>query len=496
MKKVLIIESEIIIRNDLIELLATNGFLPIEAATIDQAITLLKKESPSAILLQLAIPNRHSTEVMSEIHKLYPDLPIIIMTRFSDIPKAVESVKLGAYDFIVLPPKVDRLIFTLNRAIEKLELDRKVTRLNATVESSLEQLLGPSEGIRQVIDKIHQVTWSNLSVVIQGETGTGKSFIANTIHNMSNRAKGPFVKVDIGAIPENLVESELFGHERGAFTGADKKKKGFFEVANGGTIFIDELENMSLYVQSKLLSVVENKEVFPLGSTKGVKVDVRLIVATNRDIKQNVIDKTFREDLYYRLNEYIIFLPPLRDRREDIPYLAKKILRETREELDKPMGEILEETNRILYDYSWPGNIRELKNVIRRATLFSDDGILRPDHIEFLNQDEKSRVMAPTPFELPGVQEPKTTKQESIEYPRYPSITNGFARMYSADPAPQSNPVIIPLKERTSKAIRDVEVNAIKEALNATRGNKTRAAALLKISSRGLFAKIKEYGIR
>ncbi|MDH5682616.1 MAG: sigma 54-interacting transcriptional regulator, partial [Spirochaetota bacterium] len=227
-----------------------------------------------------------------------------------------------------------------------------------------------------------------------------------------------------------------------------------------------------------------------------VKVDVRLIVATNRDIKQNVIDKTFREDLYYRLNEYIIFLPPLRDRREDIPYLAKKILRETREELDKPMGEILEETNRILYDYNWPGNIRELKNVIRRATLFSDDGIIRPEHIEFLNQDEQARVMSPKPLDSPLLQESRPSKEMSVEYPTYHSFTNGFSRVYSSNPEPNYKPKIIPLKERTSKAIRDVEVNAIKEALNATRGNKTRAAALLQISSRGLFAKIKEYGIR
>ena len=359
----------------------------------------------------------------------------------------MEAIKLGAYDFILKPPDFDRLILTLKRAIEKLELERAVKRLNTAMETSLEWLLGKSLEIKGIIEQIHQVAWSDFSVIIQGETGTGKSTIARVIHNLSRRANGPFTTVDMGAIPETLVESELFGHERGAFTGAERKKKGFFEISHDGTILIDELENMSAYVQSKLLRVVEERKVCPLGSTSPVDMDVRIIAATNTDIRQAVKDKRFREDLFFRLGEFIIDLPPLRERVEDIPFLAQKFFREAAAELNKPMQEVSGEALNLLRQYPWPGNVRELKNVVRRAVLLSGDGVINPAHMDFLVGDKARFEDVPAFKDLSGL------------------------------------------------SLKEVEKIAIRQTLELTKGNKSKAASILQIDYKTLLTKIKEYGI-
>ncbi|MDH5680568.1 MAG: sigma-54 dependent transcriptional regulator [Spirochaetota bacterium] len=449
MSKILVVDHNVERSQTLLELLITHNFDVIDTWDFKEAKQLYKTEMVSAVLIELKLPGQDGMNALSELQKINPDVPIIMLAEFADIPGAVKSIKSGAYDFIVMPPKADRLVFTLQRAIEKHNLNREVKRLNTTVESSMEQLLGVSDSIKTIINKVHQLSTNNFSVVIQGETGTGKSYLAQIIHNMSQRSKQPFVKVDIGAMPDTLVESELFGHERGAFTGADKKKKGYFEAANLGTIFIDELENMSLYVQTKLLSVVELKEVIPLGNTKPVSVDVRVIVATNTDLKKSVAEKKFREDLYYRLCEYVIILPPLRERPDDIIILAKKFLAEAKSELNRGPGELSDEAKWALIAYAWPGNVRELKNVIRRASLQADGDIIGVEHIEFLHQDNEK----------------------------------------------DHEEITLPLKELTSKAIRDVEIKAIKKALKITKGNKTRAAQLLKISYRSFYGKMKEYDI-
>lgn len=313
-------------------------------------------------------------------------------------------------------------------------------------KTSLEWLLGKSASMKKVISQISQVASSGFSVVIQGETGTGKTVVARSIHNLSRRAGRPFVAVDMGAIPETLVESELFGHEKGAFTGAEKKKMGFFEAANGGTILIDEVQNMSPYVQSKLLSVIEERKVYPLGSTRPADVDVRIIAATNSDIRENVAEKKFREDLFYRLGEFVLTLPPLRERAEDIPFLARRFLLEAAAELGKDIGEITGEAYGLLLRNPWPGNVRELKNVIRRAVLFSEDGAIGPGHIKFL-------------------------------------LENGNGEGLST------------LKEISAMASRDAERKAIKQVLGLTGGNKTKAAAILRIDYKTLLTKIKAFKI-
>lgn len=319
--------------------------------------------------------------------------------------------------------------------------------LEKALKTSLSTLFGKSKAMRTIIEQVRQVAPSDFSILLQGETGTGKSFIARTIHNFSKRPDGPFITVDIGAIPENLTESELFGYEKGAFTGAEKKKKGFFEIANNGTILIDELQNASPYVQSKLLRIAEEKRLYPLGSTNHVELDIRIISASNADILQAVKDKKIREDLFFRLGEFIINLPPLRERQEDIPFLALRFFREATEELNKNMREIPEETMEFLLRYPWPGNVRELKNVVRRAVLLTQEDVIRPGHV---NLDLFSH---------------------NAQKDNFPSLL---------------------LQEVTM----DAERRAIRQALDLTEGNRTKAAHILQVSHRSLLRKMKEYSIQ
>jgi DNA-binding NtrC family response regulator len=450
MDKILVIDDDELMRTTLRDLLEANGYPVMVASGGNQGVELFKKEPPSAILLDLRMPGMDGIETMQELKTMDSDVPIIFVTAHAEIPAAVDAIKRGAYDFIVKPPKYDRLMFTLERAIEKLHLTKELKRLTTAVDTSLESTLGRSQGMTRIIEQIRQVARTDFSVVLQGETGTGKSLVARTIHDLSERAKKPFVRVDMGVIPETLAESELFGYEKGAFTGAEKKKRGVFETAQGGTIFIDELENMPPYVQSKLLSAVEEKKIYPLGHTTPLPVEIRVIAATNKNIKQSVIEGNFREDLFFRLGEFLITIPPLRDRADDIPFLAERFLREASAELHKNVEALSEETMDLLIRYPWPGNIRELKNVIRRAVLLSEGGIITPEHIEFLIEDE--------------------------------SMDQGAKQL-------------MPLKELSAMALMDVEKKAIKQALEHSQGNKTKAASLLQVDYKTLLTKIKQYNI-
>ncbi|HCZ11443.1 MAG TPA: sigma-54-dependent Fis family transcriptional regulator [Nitrospiraceae bacterium] len=449
MSKILIVDDEEIVRFALSEKLEENGFSVLKAFDGRNAVDVFGREAVDAVLLDLRMPGMNGIETMHELKRLDPDVPIIIVTAYGDIPTAVQAIKLGAYDFIEKPPPISKLIVTLQRATEKLELERKVKRLDTTFETSLVLLMGRSKVMKRVIEQIKQVSWSDMSVMLQGETGTGKSFIANTIHNLSKRAGKEFVRVDIGVIPESLVESELFGHEKGAFTGADRKKKGYFEFAHGGTIFIDELQNMSPIVQTKLLSVVEEKKAYPLGSVKPLDIDARIITATNKDMKESVAENKFREDLFFRLGEFIITLPPLRERSDDIPFLSRKFMIEAETEMNKQIKEMDDNALDYLTRYNWPGNIRELRNVIRRAVLLTEDGVIRNTHIELLIEESDE-------------------KKETL------SVSSLF-----------------PLKA----AVTDTEKRALRHALRVTNGNKKKAASLLNIDYKTLLSKIKEYGI-
>jgi DNA-binding NtrC family response regulator len=367
------------------------------------------------------------------------------MTAHGDIPTAVEAIQKGAYDFTIKPPDFDKLIFALRRAVERRKLESEVKRFSNALDLSLEHMFGSSPAIKKIVDQITQVAGTNLSVIIQGETGTGKTFIANAIHSVSNRARKAFVRVDMGLVPDTLFESELFGYRKGAFTGADRHKAGYFENANSGTIFIDEIENIPLHIQGKLLSVLDEKRIYPLGSTTPVSIDVRVVAATNRDIRQCVMSKSFREDLYYRLGEFVIKVPPLRERSEDIPFFVNKFILDAGTELNRQIREISGDALTLLVNHSWPGNVRELKNVVRKAVLMSVGDVI------------DKHVVGPL---LTEFQVEEKTSSLSIK-----------------------------------DAVRDVEKRKIKEALRRTNGNKTRSAELLCISYKNLLDKIKIYGL-
>lgn len=442
---ILLVDDEKLVRSVMADMLSKNGILVTEASSGNKAVGLFAGRPFDAVLLDMIMPDMDGIATLKELKKINPDVPVIIVTGYGDVATAVEAIKIGAYDYVEKPVDENRIVLTIHRATEKKRMETKVRELGMAINNSLEWSLGESLAMKGVIGAVNKVAATDFSIVIEGETGTGKSTIARIIHNLSRRAKRPFVTVDIGLIPETLVESELFGHERGAFTGADRKKMGFFEAANGGTIFIDEMENMSPFVQSKLLRVVESRLVHPLGSTKPVEIDIRIIAATNKDIRRNVSQKQFREDLFFRLGEFFIKVPTLRDRHEDIPFFADKFLLEAAGELGKQAREISTEAMTILMSYSWPGNIRELKNVIRRAVLFCDSESIGPGDINFLIGD-------------------------AIEEP-----AGNFAA----------------LKDIVGR----VEAEAISNALKISGNNRTKAASVLQIDQKTLRTKMKEYGL-
>ncbi len=431
--------------------LTEGGFLPFSAINWREAVKLVREEDFHVVLIDLVMPEKNGLDTMLELKKIKPDLPMIIVTGRGDITTAVEAIKLGADDYVTKPPDYPRLFLTIQKAIEHHDALNKISDLHTAVEVSFEGFYGTEKVMKEIIAKISKVAQSDYSVVIEGETGTGKTTIARAIHRLSKRASGPFVVVDMGTIPETLVERELFGHEKGAFTGADKRKPGYFEAAKGGTVLIDELQNMSTFTQAKLLRAVEEKKMYALGSTVPMDVNIRIICATNTDLKRAVLEKRFREDLYYRLCEFTITLPPLRERPDDILFLANKFIDEACAELNKAGCKLSWEAASVLKSYRWPGNVRELKNTIRRTVLLCSGDVIRPEDIQFLIVD----------------------KDESH--------------------LPASNP--IPLKELTSLAVRDVERKAIKNALETTGGNKSKASAILQIDYKTLLTKIKEYSI-
>jgi DNA-binding NtrC family response regulator len=448
MCKVLIVDDEEKIRNNFSEILNVEGISTREASCGSEALKAARSQPPSAVLLDLKLPDMSGIEILKELKKIDPDIPIIMVTAHGDIPTAVESIKYGAYDFITKPPDLNELVMTIKKAIDKYELEKKFKEVNKAYHTSLEFILGNSDAIKNIIDQLQQISSSDYNVIIQGETGTGKTYLANIIHNMSKRSNNPFVKVSIGSIPETLVESELFGFEKGAFTGADRTKKGYFEIAHEGTLFIDDLDNATPFVQGKLLSVVEDKKVYHIGSTRPFTTDIRIISATNTDLIEDVKQKKFREDLFFRIGEFIVHLPPLRKRLDDITFFSKKFLMETCAELKTQTIDIQDNTMEILKRYPWPGNLRELRSVIKKAVIFSDKDLIKPEHIQFI-LDDKSKL-------------------RDVEI----------------------SPVLT-LKE----AAKNAEKKTIINALEMTKGNKTKAAKFLNITYRSLLSKTKEFGI-
>jgi len=444
-KRILIVDDDNDFRKVLKEILSDEGYQLLEAPDGVSGIEVFRSEGADLIILDIMMPRMTGTETLPELKKISPDVPVIMMTAHGDIETAVKAIKMGAYDFAVKPPVFEKLILSVQRALEKAALERSLREVDNVLDLSLEHQLGRSEAIRKIIKQIKQVAQTDLSVIIQGETGSGKSVVARMIHDMSRRNEKPFVRLDIGLIPDSLVESELFGYKKGAFTGADVDKVGYFQAASGGTIFIDELENMSKYAQGKFLSIMDRKEVFQLGSHESSSVDIRAISATNRDIRVEIAENNFRDDLFYRLGEFMINIPPLRERSEDIPFFVEKFIQEAGEEFGKQVKGTTDDARKRLSGYHWPGNLRELKNVARRAVLVAEKDMIDGYDIEPL----------------------------------------------MAGSSTEEGPVFQSLKDE----IKAIEKSRIREALAKTDGNKAKAAELLRVSYKSLFDKIREYGL-
>jgi len=377
---VLIVDDEEGIRETLSGILDDEGYESIVASSGEEAIKKIKENPPDVVLLDVWLTGMDGIQTLQEIKASYPALPVIIISGHANIEIAVKATRMGAYDLLEKPLSIEKVLLAVDRALEKrnLELENRMLRENLLKKF---RMVGDSAKIKQLKDQIKMAAQSNSRVLILGESGSGKELVAQLLHENSLRATGPFIEVNCAAIPQELIESELFGHEKGSFTGAFERKKGKFELADGGTLFLDEIGDMSLQTQAKVLRVIETQEFQRVGGSKNIKVDVRIISATNKDLAEEVKKSNFREDLYFRLNVIPIRVPSLRERPDDIPALVDNFLDLFATEYGQQKKEIAEEALRMLQRYSWPGNIRELKNVLERLVIMTPSKTIAPGDI-------------------------------------------------------------------------------------------------------------------
>ncbi|HHF53451.1 MAG TPA: sigma-54-dependent Fis family transcriptional regulator [candidate division WOR-3 bacterium] len=372
MSKILIIEDEGSQRMLLREFLEERGYTVDEAETGEKGIEKVKKVAFDVVLIDIRLPDISGIEVLRKIRMINPEIKAVMITAFQDVKLVVESLKGGAFNYLVKPINLEELLINIRKAQENLRLEREVKVLRTIVRSErLKGIVAESYAMKQVVDIAVRVADSPSSVLITGESGTGKELIARLIHEKSQRKNAPFIAVNLAAIPESLIESELFGYEKGAFTGADREKPGLIEKAHGGTIFLDEIGELPLPLQVKLLRIIEEKEIQRLGGLRAKKVDFRLITATNRNLEEMVKAGTFRDDLFYRINVIHIHIPPLRERKEDIPYLLEHFLKIYSAREAKKIKGFTKEAYELLLRYHYPGNVRELENIVERAVVLS-----------------------------------------------------------------------------------------------------------------------------
>ena len=384
MNTILIIDDEPIIRKLLARMMELEGYEVFQAADRASGLKLLTAKTPQLVLCDVFLPDGNGVEMVKEIKELQPETEVILLTAHGNIPDGVQAIKNGAFDYITKGDDNNKIIPIISRAMEKIN-SRPVQPSGSTVvpvrESAFDTVLGHSRGLQQVIQLARKVAVTDVPVLLTGETGTGKEVFAQAIHNGSARAKQPFVAINCSAFSKELLESEIFGHKAGAFTGALKDKKGLFEEANHGTIFLDEIGEMAYGLQAKLLRVLETGEYIKVGDTKPTKIDVRIVSATNRNLKEEIANSNFREDLYFRLSVFHLHLPPLRERREDIPELAAAFLKFFAAKMGKQVKGFAADCQAWMQSYAWPGNVRELRNVIERALIICDDYITLDDMI-------------------------------------------------------------------------------------------------------------------
>jgi two-component system response regulator AtoC len=462
-KSILVVDDEQSMRIFLTKILLQQNYSVVTASSGAEAVNRVTCDEPDIILLDLRLPDMDGMTVLEKVRKILPAIPVIMITAHGGVQSAVEAMKKGASHYLTKPFKVDELLISIEKALEREDLRREVTHFRKQHQKSheAELIVGNCEAMKRVHEMVERITQSDAtSVLIYGASGTGKQLIANAIHYKSRRASRPFVEVNCASIPDTLMESELFGFERGAFTDAREKKSGLLEEADGGTFFFDEIGDMSLHLQAKLLKFLDTKTFRRVGGTKEIHVDIRVIAATNQNLLAAVERKAFRADLYYRLNVATLKLPSLRERREDIALLAEHLMKKSSQKLSKKANAISPRALEVLLDYDWPGNVRELENVIERATILCADGVIDTPHLPI---DLMRRGTG-------GAAEPSSGELEVAGI----SIDNGRS-----------------MKE----IVRRVEVKLITDALRRCAGNQVRAAKLLGITRDILRYRIKQYGI-
>jgi DNA-binding NtrC family response regulator len=469
-ERILIVEDEKLIRWAIGERLQKEGYQVAAEETGQSAMNHLREEEFDLVLLDFKLPDIDGMEVLRRIMDLYPDTTVILMTAYSSIHSAVEAIKLGAYDYLNKPFNHDDLLAVIVKALETTRLRREVKRLRSEQKHlyGVENIIGRSSSMKEVFTMIRKIAESAATtVLIQGESGTGKDLVAKAIHFASDRSDKPFMNITCSALPETLLESELFGHERGAFTDAKLQKKGLLELADGGTVFLDEIGDMGLALQAKVLRFLEEKTFKRVGGTRDIRVDVRIIAATNRDLEKAVRQSLFREDLYYRLKVIPIYLPSLKERKEDIPRLVDFFLDQFNREFKKATRGVSGDALECLMRYRWPGNIRELRNVIERAMILENKPEIDVSDLPREIVDER----------------PAGNERESEE--------DDVEMAASTDSVTDGSPFVLP---DGGMPLEDVERRMVKQALERTRGNQTHAARLLSISRDALRYKMKKFG--
>ncbi len=444
--RILIVEDDREMCRFLSELLTEEGYAIEIVYDGPSAVEKYKEKTFDLTITDLMMPRMKGTELVRHLKGIDPDASILLITAFGSIESAVETMRSGAFDYLTKPFRADEILLSISRALEQRNLQVELQRLRREVQGRyrFENIVGKSDSMRRVFEVVVHVSDAPANVLITGESGTGKELIARAIHYHSGRAQGPFIPVNCAAIPETLLESELFGYLRGSFTDAKKDRKGLFQEASGGTLFLDEISELSISLQAKLLRVIEDKEVRPLGASRGEKVEVRIIAASNRDLEQLAGESKFRQDLFYRLNVIRIDLPPLRQRPEDIPLLAAHFIQKFSEMAKRQVKGLTEETLAALLNYSWPGNIRELEHTIERAVLLG--------------------------------------KRELVDTGDLPAQMLADGRKG------------VPLAEALAKGytLKDLEQEYIKKVLEITKGNKTEAASILGMDRTTLYRKLEE----
>ncbi|SHE75172.1 sigma-54-dependent transcriptional regulator [Desulforamulus putei] len=449
-KLVLVVDDEESVRQFLYDVLTDANYRVETAVDGRECLEKLMKLKPDVLVTDIRMPEKDGFSLLEQVKSSGLNTPVILMTAFGTTEVAIRAMKLGAFDYIVKPFDLDEFLNLVQRAAAQTETVAAFRPEDQAAEPGAVNIIGNSPAMQAVYKDIGRVADSNATVLIQGESGTGKELVARAIHYNSSRRNKPFIKINCANLPDSLLESELFGYEKGAFTGASSSKVGKFELAHEGTIFFDEIGEISLATQAKLLRAIQEKEFDRVGGTATIKVDVRILAATNRKLKQSVMEGGFREDLFFRLNVVNIVIPPLRERKEDIPLLVAHFLSKYNKEFNRQVKGFSEEATKMLMSYDWPGNVRELENVVERAVIMARGSVIVPEDIELAGEEKKQTFM-------PG------------------------------NPGEQN----LPLKQ----IVADVERQAILRALEENNWCRTTAARALGINRRSLYAKMKELGI-